>query len=79
MRTFALAARHENKTRFATDSKGHRQKRQRIGSPSPGHREKREMRQALLASPASSWFLGVKIQAVDIERPTAATACAENA
>ena len=60
MRTFALAARHENKTRFATDSKGHRQKRQRIGSPSPGHREKREMRQALLAPPASSRFLGVE-------------------
>jgi hypothetical protein len=44
MQTFAPAARHENKTRFATDFKGHRQKRQRIGSPSPAHREKREMR-----------------------------------
>jgi hypothetical protein len=44
MQTFALAARQENKTRFATVFKGRRQKRQRIGSPSPGHREKREMR-----------------------------------
>jgi hypothetical protein len=44
MQTFAPAARYENKTRFATDFKGHRQKRQRIGSPSPAHREKREMR-----------------------------------
>ena len=73
MRTFALAARQENKTRFATDSKGHRQKRQRIGSPSRGYPEKREMRQALLASPASSWFLAVEDPGRRIERPTAAT------
>jgi hypothetical protein len=37
MQTFALAARHENKTRFATDFKGRRQKGQRIGSLSPDH------------------------------------------
>ena len=54
MQTFAPAARDENKTRFATDYKGPRQKRQRIGSLSPGHRQKREMRQALLMSPLSS-------------------------
>ena len=44
MQTFAPAAREENKTRFATDFKGHRQKRQRFGSLSPAHCEKREMR-----------------------------------
>jgi hypothetical protein len=41
---FAGAALKENKTRFATDSVGWKQKRQRIGSPAPAQGAKCEMR-----------------------------------
>jgi hypothetical protein len=44
MRTFAVAALNENKTRFAADSVGWKQKRQRIGSTASGQVAKREMR-----------------------------------
>jgi hypothetical protein len=48
---FAGAAKSENKTRFATESKGHEQKRQRIGWAAAEHPAKRETRWAFLASP----------------------------
>lgn len=44
VRTFAGAAFEENKTRFATDSVGWKQKRQRIGSTASEQVAKRETR-----------------------------------